>query len=144
MSEVQKRESGLSNEATTSGRPTSTMSLMQCCLRWLEADEELDHVTMEWAKCDERQLREGTRRKDPEESALKSRIEARIARIDIRRSRLLSTIVELEAHSLQEVAAKLSVAEHLLSGEGGVEHSLVSDALRLTSQIARIEQPCSQ
>lgn len=108
--------------------PTSTTAL---CLEWFRADARLDGLTLEWSQA-EAQVVLGRMQRDPSNTADQMRdLDRKIRKLDRQRSALLDRIVSRTAQDTPEALAKLVICQRLLEGEGGPEHELVADALRL-------------
>lgn len=62
-------------------------------------------------------------------------IDARLRLLSDERDRRLDALSKRPARTLHEVACKLAVAAHRMADEGGPEHDIVADAVRVMAAL---------
>lgn len=107
-------------------KPNSVGGYVQA---WLQADDRLESLTLEWSRCEADLIANAVARASFNPTNRMQRLERQIALIDQRRSVLLDRIVRKPAGNPEEAVNKLLVAKRLLEGEGGAEHDLLADAV---------------
>lgn len=104
--------------------PNAPLSIAKLAATFLATETEIETLTGQWSVL-ETQTRNGSLIAKDAMAA----IDAKLRTCDARRQDCLETIASSQAATLPEAADKLAVAACDLSGEGGLVHDIVADAL---------------
>lgn len=104
--------------------PKAPLSIAELSAGFLSAEAEIETLTSQWSAL-ETDVRNGS----PSAKDAVAAIDAKFRTSDARRQDCLEAIAITQAASLPDAADKLAVAVSDLSGEGGLVHDIVADAL---------------
>ena len=106
------------------------VSVAVICARWLSIDREIERLTGRWSALELLVLRPpphtGQSPGAAEEMAL---IDDRLAVLDADKASCTEALAKTSVKSFADVVGKLDVASRILSGEGGLVHDMVADAV---------------
>jgi hypothetical protein len=106
-------------------------SVADLCARWISIDGEIEQLTGRWSALEVMVLGSppdagGRSGGAAEEMAL---IDDRLAVLDADKASCTEALAKTSARSFSDVVGKLDVATRILSGEGGLVHDMVADAV---------------
>lgn len=106
------------------------------CGEWLTLNLEIDQLSLRWARLEAFVMHQapslGMRQPHTPEM---HQIDARLRVLSNERDRRLDALSQCPARTLHEVACKLAVAAHRMADEGGPEHDIVADAVRVLAAV---------
>lgn len=106
-------------------------SIADLCARWISVDREIEHLTGRWSALEVLVLRPPPQKDDisPNAADEMTLIDDRLAVLDADKASCTEALAKTPANSFADVVGKLDVATRVLSGEGGLVHDMVADAV---------------
>lgn len=106
-------------------------SIADLCARWLSVDREIEHLTGRWSALEVLVLRPPPQTGDisPGAADEMTLIDDRLVFLDADKASCTQALARTSARSFADVVGKLDVASRILSGEGGLVHDMVADAV---------------
>ena len=107
-------------------------SVAALCARWISVDGEIEQLTGRWSALEVMVFRSSPDAEDrsaggaSEEMTL---IDERLVVLDADKASCTEALAKTSARSFSDVVGKLGVVTRILSGEGGLVHDMVADAV---------------
>lgn len=101
---------------------------------WLALDRQIERLSLRWARLEAVVVHEAGG--DMSLVTEMAAIETRLSGLSDARESRLQALSQCPARTLHEAACKLAVAARRMADEGGPEHDIVADAVRVLSGLA--------